>query len=145
MSRDPARIGLIEFRYADPSVNVTTEQRTVEHETIDDEIVVQVLGRKPDQITITGTVADYELAFIDDLTTKGVVNIRTERWTGNVIVKSTSTDFKRAKNEEGNWLYDATLNCIEVEEGVGAGLNLPFGLSASIAPAGDAPGIPDFV
>lgn len=118
MSRIPARIGILFFRYADPAVNVTTEQRTVEHKTIDEDIVVQALGRKPDQITISGKVADYELTIIDDLTKQGVVNFRSERWSGNVIVKSTSTDFIRAKNQEGAWLYDVSIKCIEVEEGV---------------------------
>jgi len=114
--REAARIGFLYFTYADPAVNVTTEQRTVEHETIDDQIVVQALGRKPDQITIDGTVVDYELDIVDDLTTSGVVELRTERWTGDVIVKSTSTDFKRAKTKYGNWLYDVNIKCIEVDE-----------------------------
>lgn len=129
MSRDPARIGVLSFRYADPAVSVTTEQRTVEHKTIDEDIVVQALGRKPDQIEISGTVVDYELPIIDNLTKQGVINIRTERWTGNVVIKSTSTDFKRAKTKNGNWLYDVTLNCLEVEEGVGQGIDAPFGLN----------------
>lgn len=116
--RQPARIGLLNFKYADPAVNVTTEQRTVEHETIDDNIVVQTLGRKPDQITIDGVVADYELTIVDSLTQTGVVEVRSARWTGDVVVKSTNTDFKRAKTSDGDWLYDASIKCIEVNEEV---------------------------
>jgi len=114
--REPARIGYLYFTYADPAVNVTTEQRTVEHETIDDQIVVQALGRKPDQITIDGNVADYELSIVDDLTKLGVVSLRTERWTGDVIVQSTSTNFMRAKTDSGDWLYEVDISCIEVDE-----------------------------
>lgn len=116
MTRDPARIGTLEFIYADPAVNVTTEQRTVEHETIDDSIVIQTMGRKPDQLSIEGVVQDIELDIIDDLTTLGVIELRSERWQGDVVVKSTSTDFKRAKTDTGNWLYDVSIECIEVDE-----------------------------
>lgn len=114
--RDPARIGFLWLTYSDPAVNVTTEQRTVEHETIDNQIVVQSMGRKPDQITVDGVVTDYEAPIIDGLTTKGVIELRTNRWDGDVIVQSTSTDFKRAKTEAGNWLYDVTIECLEVDE-----------------------------
>lgn len=114
--RDPARIGLLYFIYADPAVNVTTEQRTVEHETIDDTIVVQTLGRKPDSISVEGVVTDSELNTVDDLTANGVIELRTDRWSGDVIVTSTSTSFKRAKTKNGSWLYDATIECIEVDE-----------------------------
>lgn len=114
--REPARIGFLYFTYADPAVNVDTEQRTVEHETIDDTIVVQTIGRNPDSISIDGVVTEWELDTIDDLTKQGVIELRTERWSGDVIVQSTSTTFKRAKNEYGYWLYDATIECIEVDE-----------------------------
>lgn len=115
-ARDPARIGFINFTFSDPAISVTTEQRTVEHETIDDQIVVQTLGRKADQITISGVVPAYELEEVDNLTTLGVIELRSERWTGDVVVTSTSTDFKRAKTRNGNWLYDATIECLEVDE-----------------------------
>mgnify|MGYP000403218176 CR=1 FL=1 len=114
--RQPARIGELEFTYADPAVNVTTEQSTVEHETIDDQIVVQALGRKPDQVLIEGNVIDSELQIVDELTRIGIVELRTERWTGEVIVKSTETNFERARTKTGNWLYSFTLTCLEVDE-----------------------------
>lgn len=116
VQRDPARIEFLEFTYADPAVSVTTEQRTVEHETIDDQIIVQALGRKPDQVSIEGVVPNYELRTLDDLTTQGVVELRTARWEGDIIVKSVSTDFKRAKNQNGSWLYDVTIDAVEVDE-----------------------------
>lgn len=115
--RIPARIGALEFTYEDPAVNITTEQRTVEHETLDNDIVVQTLGRKPDQISIDGTVTESELFVVDNLVRNGVLQLRTERWKGKIIVKSASTDFRRAKSKEGQWLYDATIECVEVEEG----------------------------
>jgi|APHM01.1.fsa_nt_gi hypothetical protein len=48
----PAQIGQLEFTYEDPGVTVATEQRTVEKETIDNQIVVQSLGRAPDEVSI---------------------------------------------------------------------------------------------
>lgn len=121
--RVPARIGTLEMVYQDPAVSVTTEQRVVEHETIDDNVVIQTLGRKPDQISIEGVVTDRELVVVDGLTTLGIVSLRTERWKGKVVVKSTSTDFKRAKTEDGDWLYDATIECVEVNEDIEEQLN----------------------
>lgn len=114
--RTPARIAQLEFTYADPAVDVTTEQRTVEHETVDDQIVVQTLGRKPDQIQIDGVVPAYELDEIDALTTVGVTSLRTQRWEGDVIIKSTNTNFKRARAKTGDWLYDVSITCIEVDD-----------------------------
>jgi len=114
--RTPARIAQLEFTYADPAVDVTTEQRTVEHETVDDRIVVQTLGRKPDQIKIDGVVPAYELDEIDALTELGVTSLRTQRWEGDVIIKSTNTTFKRARAKTGDWLYDVSITCIEVDD-----------------------------
>lgn len=114
--REPARIGFLEFTYADPAVNVDTEQRTVEHETIDESIVVQAMGRRPDSISIEGVVTEAELDTIDNLTTQGVIELRTNRWEGDIVVQSTSTTFKRAKDKNGLWLYDVTIECLEVDE-----------------------------
>lgn len=130
--RTPARIGTLQFKYQDPSVDVDAEARTVEHETIDDSIVVQTLGRRPDGITINATVADYELDVVDDLTKKGIISLRTERWSGSVIVESTTTSFMRAIDADGAWLHEATINCLEVSESAGGG-GSNFGSSGSEA------------
>jgi hypothetical protein len=119
--RLPARIGTLELTYADPAVDVTTEQRTVEHETIDDSIVVQFMGRRPDQLSIEGVVPEYEVPIIDDLTKQdfegnSIVEIRTERWAGQVLVESTNTSFRREKSKEGVWLYDFSIEALEVSE-----------------------------
>jgi hypothetical protein len=115
-NRTPARIGTLYFKYEDPAVDVTTEARTVEQETIDDDIVVQSLGRRADMITINAIVASYEAEILDDLTKQGVISLRTERWRGDVIVRNTDTSFMRAKDDEGSWLHEATIECIEVGE-----------------------------
>lgn len=113
--RVPARIGYLYFKYDDPAVDVTSEQRTVEQETIDDTIVIQTLGKTADQITINAVVADSETYIIDLLPELGTLSLRTARWKGDVVVTSTSTNFKRAKDADGAWLYDATIECLEVD------------------------------
>lgn len=116
LERTPARIGYLFFKYEDPSVDVTTEQKTKEHETIDDTIVIQTMGKNAEQVTVNAVVTDFEAVIIDDLTNQGVLSLRTERWSGDVIVQSTNTSFKRAKDSEGFWLYDATIECLEASE-----------------------------
>lgn len=113
--RVPARIGTLWFKYDDPAVDVTSEQRTVEQETVDESIVVQTMGPKPDSITVNAVVADWEAGMVDGLTDLGVVSLRTDRWSGDVVVTSSTTTFKRAKDADGAWLYDATIECKEVE------------------------------
>lgn len=120
----PARIGQLYFKYEWPDVTVTPESNTVEHETIDDNIVVQQLGRRPDQITVDTTVADFELQYLDSLTELGVLSLRTERWSGDVIVQSVTTTPMNAIDDDGNWLYEATINCLEVERGEGTSSGL---------------------
>lgn len=111
--RVPARILQINFKYDDPAVNVTREQNTVEHETIDDQIVVQTLGEQAAQITVNAIVTEYETAFVDYLTAAGPVSLRTERFSGTVVVTSVDTEYRREKDAEGSWLYDATIECLE--------------------------------
>lgn len=130
--RIPARIGILFFKYDDPDVSVTTEARITEQETIDDKIVIQRLGRRADEITISAIVAAYETDIIDDLTKQGVISLRTERWSGDVLVTSTDTSFQRAKDKEGEWLHEATITCLEVNEtpardGSGGGTGTPLG------------------
>lgn len=115
--RTPARIAQLYFKYSDPNVSVGAEANTVEHETIDDTIVVQQLGRRAERITVDGVVAEPEAGFIDLLPTFGIVSLRTERWSGDVIVRSTNSDPMQAVDNDGEWLYDVTIECIEVEEG----------------------------
>lgn len=117
-NRIPARIGLLFFKYEDPDVTVDTASRTVNQETIDGSIVVQQFGREPDSITVDTIVADHELQFIDDLVKQGVISLRTNRWSGDVIVENTNSTFMRAKDDDQNWLHEVTIECLEVEEGL---------------------------
>lgn len=114
----PARIGQLFFKYDDPDVSVDTEQQTVEHDTIDDNLVVQSLGRVPDQITVETHVATYETDIIDDLTKQGIVSLRTTEWKGDVIVRSTTRDPELGIDADQESIYRTTIECIEVDETV---------------------------
>jgi len=139
--RTPARIGSLFFKYDDPDVDVRSEANTVEHETIDDEIVVQVMGRRADRITVTTVVADYETYMLDDLVKLGTTTLRTERWQGDVLVESVSSTARRQRDTEGRWLHEAQINCIEVEEDEYIGDDSPAGAQqASPSPNLQDPG-----
>lgn len=112
----PARIGQFYFKYDQPDVDVTAEANTTEQETIDDNIIVQRLGRRADQITVRTTVADWELKYVDNLVKLNELSLRTERWVGDVVVQSVSTNPMNAVDDTGSWLYEITINCLETGE-----------------------------
>jgi hypothetical protein len=116
IAHTPARIGQLWFKYSDPNVSVTTEAQTIEHDTIDESIVIQQIGRRADSITVEGTVAESSLDIIDDLVTHDVVSLRTGRWSGDVTVTSTSTSPRNAIDDDGEWLYEATIECLETDK-----------------------------
>jgi len=119
--RAAARVGYLEFpdEFADPFVDVESRVRTSEHETISDEFYVQVLGRRPDRITVEGVIWDYLLDDADSVAKKESVTVRTERWTGVAAPERVSTSFRReAGNANGLWAYDVTIELIEIDESV---------------------------
>lgn len=118
VERTSARVGPLEFHsdFADPYVDVDKEMRTADHETINDNFVVQVLGRKPDKITIEGIVYDFQLDDADQLISSGQIDVRTDRWSGTAVVTNVSTTFRReADSQTGRWAYDITIDLTEVE------------------------------
>jgi hypothetical protein len=130
--RTPASIGTLRFRYSDPSVSVSTELKTKEFETIDDEIVIQALGRRAKEYTVNAVVSTTEATVIDNLPQMGEVTLTTDRTgTVKVLVMSTNTTFRREKDVDGFWLHDATINCMEAGE------------PTTLEPREDDPG-PDF-
>lgn len=118
IERTNARVGSLTFHtdFADPFVDVDQEMRTADHETINDDFVVQVLGQKPDKVTIEGIVYDKQLADADNLIEAGKVDVRTDRWSGQAVVTNVSTTFRREANSNtGRWTYDITIDLTEVE------------------------------
>jgi len=115
LERVPARIAFIYFKYEYPTVDVTNESNTVEHETIDDRTVIQQLGEKPPQVTVDGVVAQWEAEFCEWLTSIGKVTLRTPRWSGTVIVESVDTTAMNAIDEDDSWLYEVSISCLGVD------------------------------
>lgn len=117
--RVQARFGPLIFppEYSDPSVEVDTEAETVEKTTLNDNVIVQTMGRRPDQIRVSGVLPEEMLPTLDSLVESGEITVRTERWEGIAVVQSTSTTFMRAKDKEHRWLYEVQISLLEVEEG----------------------------
>lgn len=118
IDRLDSRIGPLNFHsdFSDPYVDVDREMRTVEHETINDEFVVQVLGRTPDKFTVEGVIYDNQLREADRLLGAGEVTVRTNEWQGTAVATNVDTSFRReADPETGRWVYDVTVNLVEVE------------------------------
>ncbi len=115
--RDPTRLGSLNFTYEQPDISVDTSARTTKHNLIDDDVVVQKIGREPDTVNISGVCTRSEAKQIDqfvDLNTS--ITLRSERWSGDVIVTDTATDPMKAKDSNGNWLYDCQITCMEVTD-----------------------------
>lgn len=117
-SRAQARIGPLSFppEYSDPAVEIDTESRTVEHETMDDNVIIQTLGRRPHQIRISGVLPEDMLPTLDSLVEQGEMTVRTERWEGVAVARSTSTTFMRAKDKDNRWLYEVQITLLEIEQ-----------------------------
>lgn len=122
--RTRARIGPMEFaaRYGDPDVDVRSESNTVEKNTVDDNIFVQVIGRRADRITVDGIILEDNIEDLDKLIGAGEVSVRTHRWSGVAVVLETSSTYTHSydiappEEVESEWLYNVTIDLIEVDE-----------------------------
>jgi len=123
-NRDPARLGSINFSYEQPDISVDTSARTAKHNLIDDDVVVQRIGRDPDTISIAGVCTLSETEKIDNLVKDGkVISLRSNRRSCDVIVTDTATDPLNAKDSDGNWLYDFQITCMEVTGTISGGVD----------------------
>lgn len=111
------------FAYEQPDISVDHQARTVNHELIgsDPSVVIQHMGRRPPEINVIGVCYRSEANAIDDLTTATgePESLRSERYSGDVVVVQTETDPRREKDAAtGRWLYDFRVNCIGLESDV---------------------------
>lgn len=122
--RMTARVGDLEFtdRYGDPTVDVTTQANSVEHDVLNDEIIVQYMGRRADRVSIDGIIYEDDVQTLDTLVDDGEVSVRTQRWSGTGIVEQTratythSYDIAPESDVRSEWLYEVTIDLVEVEE-----------------------------
>lgn len=103
--------------FSDPVVDITHDARTVTHETINGDNIIQVMGRDPPDISIEGVAYDFQLEVIDELLEKDEVPMITDRWTGMVVVTSVDTSYRReAEPGTGDWVYDVNLDLLGVKD-----------------------------
>lgn len=119
MPRDRRRasVGPLTFDddFADPLVDVDRENNTVSHETVNDDYIIQVMGRKPPSISVEGVIYEEQLPLADMLPAEGVVEVRTERFTGMAVVEAVSTPFRRESDPgTGRWVHDITIDMLAV-------------------------------
>lgn len=127
--RRAVRIDDIEFEYEQPLVSIDHEARTVEHELLNDSVVIQHMGTRPAEISIQGVCTDSEVAAIRALPSKGTVSLRSEAHSSDVIVLRVSIDpiDPMAIDSDSNYLFDFSINAVEVTQpgaapGVGSGM-----------------------
>jgi hypothetical protein len=113
--RASARLGGVEFEFEFPLLDVTTNGRKVEHETLptdDDDIgetVVQSLGEGKTTARLKGSVFRSEAQQLDDIEGE-VVGLRHPRRSGDVFVSGVSTSSQSARTEGRKvYRFDADL------------------------------------
>jgi hypothetical protein len=81
----------IELTFPQPNISVDTSIRTVEHEIIGSETVVQKLGKDADEIEVEGICTHKEAKSIDSLSSNDYIYLRSYRREDYMILDSTST------------------------------------------------------
>jgi hypothetical protein len=113
-----AKVGdILEFRdeFAQPMVDLEMGKQTKTHETLDGKSITQVYGEKADRIGVQGVITDAQLSAARRLNDarNDVFEVRTEEWSGSAVVNNVTITPRKDK-WEGNWLYDITIDLIEV-------------------------------
>lgn len=120
--RVDVKLGDIEFEYSQPLISTDKEARTVEHELLNDSVVIQHMGTRPTEITIQGACTLDEAATINALPADGVVALRSEQYSGDVMILRSSVDpwDPFGKNDENKILFDYSINCVSVTQAAAA-------------------------
>lgn len=122
--RITAKIGPLTFNgdFPDPIVDVKSSAQIAEHETIDGENIVQIMGESPRDISVEGVIYEDQLPIVDNLTSKGEVEVYTQRWTGMAVVDTVDTGYRReADPETGKWAYDVAIDLIGITDWITTG------------------------
>lgn len=118
-----ARIGDLEFEdeFSDPTVEIGHERNTADHEIVTGhsvyrdqgvEFVVQALGRRPPEITITGWVTEDQLEIADGLVSESRVFVNTARWTGIAVPESVDTNYSRVYHDKHGWIFEVDVSLL---------------------------------
>jgi len=91
--RTPFAINDREFFYEFPQIGVKVNARTVTLEPINEPSITQHMGVEAKKVTISGSCFRQEANFLDEISDDGEpVSITSERFNGEGIVESVSTD-----------------------------------------------------
>jgi len=122
-----ARIGNLEFvgDFSDPNVDILNTRETSEHDIIsgvsdlggNGEFVVQALGRRPVEITVTGWIRENQLDTADELVKSNMVGVRTGRWIGSAVIEDVDVDYSRVYHEHHGPIFETTISMIGVHKG----------------------------
>lgn len=132
VDRVQAEVGDLVFHdeFMNPDVDVEHERQTAEHDIISGdrmnqeiEHVVQVMGRRPPDITITGWISEEQLEIADQLVTKDYVEVVTDRWTGVAVPIDVDTPYERTFHEKHGRIWEVTINLLGVRRGLSASGN----------------------
>jgi hypothetical protein len=122
-----AQIGDLVFRdeFSDPDVNLDHERETADHEVVtghsavrdrDIEYVVQALGRRPPQISITGWITEGQLEIADSLVSEEYVALVTGRWIGTAVPRTVSVDYSRVWHDDHGWIFETDIELTGVSK-----------------------------
>lgn len=123
-----AELGPIQFADGlhDPNVEVRTQRETAEHEIVSghdayrdqgSEYVVQALGRRPTELTVTGWITTDQLESADDLVSMNRANFVSARWTGIVVPREVDVAYSRNYHDEHGWIFETTFTLLGVSRG----------------------------
>lgn len=109
----------LELIYQFPLLDTSRDSRTTEHDPIGEERVIQHLGTNPLSLTFRGSCYRDEAAAIRQLPDVGVVEIISDDWAGDAIVKNISTGATGSGGGEragvGNRVQDYTLQVTAID------------------------------
>lgn len=127
VSGESIRPDEIDFRpYDKPSISVNTGARFAKHDIIGGTTVRQKVGKEPRQITISGVCTEAVARDLEHLHRVTVVTLLSDRMQGitgggvKAQVASVSTSPLEqggaADMDSGEFLYDYTINLVEIDE-----------------------------
>lgn len=123
-----ARIGELEFHdeFSDPDVEVHHTRETADHDIVtghdayrdrDIAFVVQALGRRPSELTITGWVTEGQLSTVDGLVSEDMVEVVTARWTGTAVPHDVDVPYSRVWHDVRGWIFEVTIELFGINQG----------------------------
>ncbi|SEO71758.1 hypothetical protein SAMN05216388_101792 [Halorientalis persicus] len=102
-----------------PEVEIDGGQRRKTKEPIGEDapVVVQILGPKAKEVTITGLCSKAEAGRVDDLDQEPVVTVRSDRFSGEANPHTTNTYQAEGINDDGFSEYRFRIELTEIVGG----------------------------